>query len=116
MRIDHEAVLNRWANGETGETIRRALKIESYSSVIWVITEARAKGDPRAVKRPRGEAFRNAMKADIGVWKRRRRIAKLPVDPAQIEAAIRSHNGPITVLPPGYHQGHVPKALRDINY
>jgi hypothetical protein len=113
MRIDHDKILNMWAEGKEAFTIACAVGC-SWSHIASLVSEYRKQGDPRAIKRKRGEGLRDAIPNNIKVVQRMKKFRRYPTTPQVLTELIQSYSGPITKCPLGFHAGHRPKCLASI--
>lgn len=109
-------ILDRWAAGIPAKEIAREFNL-SHTRISDIALDARAAGDPRAVKRRKagsknyvavGKAMRNS---NINRFRIRRIAAKFPSSAADLTAAITKSTIPVTKLPPGVHIGWRPSWL-----
>lgn len=117
IKIDRDMMLDMWARGDDLAVIARAVGSSDPRSTLKMISEERVKGDPRAVRRANGGAIiKQQMAESMNAMRRRRKLANLPVNIVQIEAAVQRYTGPVKRLPPAVHAGHVPACLRALGY
>lgn len=113
--IDRETVLNMWVAGETVGAIAAAVGTMHNVNISSLVSDARQQGDPRAVSRVQGLAYKTGGASNIAKFHRKRKLASLPTSITQLQSALLSYTGPITLCPPGVHLGHRAKVLDYFN-